>query len=180
MTLSRDGNTEIYTLVLANSRLNRITRSYGIDTEAVWAPDGKSIVFTSDRGGSPQLYRVVVGEYGAEEKPTRLTFEGKYNARGAFSPDGRHLALVHGSGNRFRIGALNLENGNFQVLTDSKADESPSFSPNGAMIIFATRVNGRGVLEAVSIDGSARQRLGIQRGDVREPAWSPYKLSNKR
>ena len=60
------------------------------------------------------------------------------------------------------------------MLFRSDRDESPSFSPNGRMILLATVINGRGVLSAVSADGRVKQRLTVASGDVREPAWGPY------
>ncbi len=170
VTLSRDGNPEIYTLDLKSNALKRLTNSAGIDTEPVWDPDGRSIVFTSDRGGSAQLYRMPSG--GGQAR--RLTFEGNYNAGADISPDGRKIAMVHGAGGGYRIAVLDLGSGNLRVLTDGQQDESPSFSPNGSMIIYATGAGNRGVLAAVSVDGSFRQRLSLQAGNVREPVWSPF------
>ena len=69
---------------------------------------------------------------------------------------------------------MDVADRNLQVLSDGRLDESPSFAPNGSMIIYATRADGRGVLSAVSTDGRVRQRLGFKAGDVREPVWSPY------
>ncbi|MCK5639414.1 MAG: Tol-Pal system beta propeller repeat protein TolB [Gammaproteobacteria bacterium] len=174
LTLSRDGNPEIYVMDVTSKRLRRITNHYAIETEPTWIPDGSGLVFTSDRGGRPQLYRVEIPRGGPLGRPQRLTFEGSYNTRASFSPDGSKLAMVHGSDGVYRIAVLDLKTGNLRVLTESSLDESPSFAPNGSMIIFATDINGRGVLEAVSVDGYAHQRLGFSQGDVREPAWSPY------
>jgi TolB protein len=169
LSLSKDGNAEIYIIDLSSKRLRRITRHWAIDTEPVWTPDGSSIIFTSDRGGQPQLYRSFID--GGRAK--RLTFEGKYNARASVSPDGKSLAMVHRDNGHFRVAVMDLETGNLRVLSDGELDESPSFAPNGSMIIYATNSGMKGVLAAVSIDGRVRQRLSVQEGDVREPAWSP-------
>jgi TolB protein len=176
LTLSRDGNPEIYLLELGSRALTRLTFSNGIDTEALFAPDGKSIFFTSDRGGKPQIYRLALQDGRPAGKPQRITYEGVYNARAAISPDGKRLALVHGDGKGFSIAVQELEGSTLRVLSETRYDESPSFAPNGSMIIYATERNRRGVLEAVAVDGSAHQRLGLSHGDVREPAWSPYIL----
>ncbi len=169
LTLSRDGNAEIYVFDLATRELKRLTREPAIDTEPVWSPDGRHIVFTSDRSGQPQLYRVAADGGVAE----RLTFEGDYNARASFSPDGQTLALVSRQRGHFHIATLDLNSRALTVLTDTPLDESPSFAPNGHMILYATEVRGRGVLASVSVDGRVRQLYRFEAGDVREPAWSP-------
>lgn len=174
LTLSRTGNPEIYVMDLASKGLTQITRHYGIDTEAVWMADGQSLVFTSDRAGKPQLYQVPVG--GGEA--TRLSFQGDSNAKASISFDGKKIAMAQGNGNVYRIAVLDRSfggAGRWQTLSPGNLDESPSFAPNASMLLYATKEGSRGVLYAVSADGRVRQRLVLADGDVREPAWSPYR-----
>lgn len=175
MSLSKDGNSELYIMHVASGRLQRLTHHHGIDTEPAWSPDGEQLVFTSDRGGRPQIYQISV--HGG--KPKRITFEGRYNARASYSPDGSKITFINGENNRFRVATLELETGIMQILTDSRLDESPSFAPNGSMVIYATEHLNRGVLAAVSVDGRVQQRIALdEEGDAREPAWGPL-LTNE-
>ena len=172
VTLSRDGNPEIYTYSFASRQLTRLTYHASIDTEGVYSPDGRQIYFTSDRGGGPQIYRMSIDG----GTPQRVTFNmGNYNSRARISADGKKLALVHGGKGGFGIGLLDLATNSFDVLSKSSLDESPSFAPNGDMIIYATMA-GRGTeLAAISVDGRAGPRMAMQRGEVREPAWGPFR-----
>jgi TolB protein len=170
LVLSKDGNPEIYSLDLQSGALSRLTRHFAIDTEPTWTPDGKHILFTSDRGGSPQIYRLTI----ANKAIKRLTFQGNYNARPNLAPDGRTLALVHRASDKFHIASLDLKTGRLIELTETTLDESPSIAPNGAMLMYATKYKDRGILAAVSIDAGVKYMLPARRGDVREPAWSPF------
>lgn len=169
VVLSKDGDPEIYLLDLATRTLKRVTNHFAIDTEPRWAPDGESLIFTSNRGGKPQIYRLDLDSLAVQ----RVTYEGDYNARGTITPDGRSLVFVHRSGGTFHIAVQDLKRGNVRVLTDTRLDESPSVSPNGTMVLYATETRGQGILAAVSIDGRVRFRIPATEGDVREPAWSP-------
>ncbi|MCO6440335.1 MAG: Tol-Pal system beta propeller repeat protein TolB [Nitrococcus mobilis] len=169
LTLSKDGNPEIYVLDLASANLRQITHNSSIDTEPVWTPNGQQIIFTSDRGGSPQIYRLPSAGGEAE----RLTFEGNYNARPALSPDGRLLALVHREDGKFKIAVLDLQTRLTRVLTDGPLDESPSFAPNGATLLYSSVRGGKSELATVSIYGRAHKRLGAFSNAVQEPTWSP-------
>lgn len=172
ITLSRrDGNVDVYLLTLGTQQLRRLTDDAAIDTEPVWAPDGRSVYFTSDRAGAPQVYRQGIA---AGERAQRITFDGTYNARPRVSPDGRELALVTIDRGAYRIAAVDIARGGLRVLTTGRLDESPSYAPNGADIIYASREGGRGVLAIVSSDGRIQQRLAASAGEVREPAWSPF------
>ena len=174
LTLSGSGNPEIFVMDLASRRSTQVTRHFSIDTEPQWMPDGQSLVFTSDRAGKPQLYEVGVG--GGD--PRRLTFDGAYNAKASIAWDGKRFAMAQGNGNVYRIAVLDRTRGGAgetRVLSPGNLDESPSFAPNASMILYAAREAGRGVLYGVSVDGRVRQRLVLADGDVREPAWSPYR-----
>jgi TolB protein len=173
LTLStRDGNLDIYILDLATQALTRITDDPGIDTEPQWSNDGQSLYFTSDRAGGPQIYRVGIRP---GDKPRRLTFQGSYNARPRLSPDESQLAFVTQEDGAYRIATMDLRGrGDVQILTQGRFDVSPSYAPNGAEIIYASRDKGRGVLALVSADGRVQERLVSSEGEVEEPAWSPF------
>lgn len=167
----RDGNVDVYLLTLATQELRRLTEDAAIDTEPAWSPDGRALYFTSDRSGAPQVYRL---DLAAGERPRRVTFESSYNARPRVSPDGRELAVVTIDRGAYRIAAVDAGSGAPRVLSGGRLDESPSYAPNGADIIYAAREGGRGVLAVVSTDGRIHQRLAASAGEVREPAWSPF------
>lgn len=170
LTLSKDGNTEIYVYGIANKQLQRITRHSAVDTEPAWMPDGRTLVFTSGRAGNPQLYKVNING----GTPERLTFNGRYNAGAEVSPDGNYIVLITDQGNGYQVGLYSMQDRNVRVLTSTTADDSPSFAPNGDMIIYATKRAGRDVMAAVSVDGQVQQTIDTKGGSVREPAWSPY------
>jgi TolB protein len=174
MALSKSGNPEIYVMDLGSRALTQVTSQFGIDTEPVWSADGTSLYFTSDRSGKPQIYQAPAGGGSA----SRVTFQGSYNARATVSADGKRLAVAQGSGNVYRIAMLDRSLGSprWTMLSPGSLDESPSFAPNAAMVLYAAREGGRGVLCAVSADARVRQRLVLANGDVREPAWGPYRL----
>jgi len=177
LTLSRDANLDVYVLELASQGLTRLTTDGSIDTEPEWSRDGGSVYFTSDRSGSPQVYRIAPT---AGQQPQRLTFTNGYNARPRLAPDGLSLALVTLDRGGYRIATFDLKTRNLHVLTDGRQDEAPSFAPNGAAIIYATRSGARGTLAMVSSDGRFQQRLSSDTGDVREPVWSPYPAAPQR
>ncbi len=172
LTLSRDGGSQLNLLDLsaAGSEPRRLAQSASIDTEPAFTADGKTIYFVSDRGGSPQIYRVSA----SGGTPERVTFGGNYNISPALSPDGRWLAYISRVSGAFKLHVMELASGVATAITDTIADERPSFSPNGRMLIYATQQQGKEALMTSTLDGKIKARLVGQTGDIREPDWGPF------
>jgi TolB protein len=172
VALSFVGNLELYVLDVASRQETRLTNSLSIDTEPVWSPDGQSLYFTSDRSGRPQIYQISASGGSAQ----RITFQGQSNYNASVSYDGKQIAMVQANGNVYRIVVMDRSLGDqVRPISPGPIDESPSFAPNASMLLYAATEGRRGVLYAVSADGQVRQRLVLTDGDVREPAWGPYR-----
>ncbi|GAB1615461.1 Tol-Pal system beta propeller repeat protein TolB [Pseudomonas kermanshahensis] len=170
--LSKDGNPDIYVMNVASRQISRVTAGPGINTEPFWGKDGNTLYFTSDRGGKPQIYKQSVSGGGAE----RVTFVGNYNANPKLSADEKTLVMIHRQQGftNFKVAAQDLQRGSVKILSETSLDESPTVAPNGTMLIYATRQQGRGVLMLVSLNGRVRLPLPTAQGEVREPSWSPF------
>jgi TolB protein len=169
VTLSRDGGSQLYLIDAQGGEPRRLSQSSSIDTEPVFSPDGKTIYFVSDRGGSPQIYRMPT----SGGSPQRLTFTGSYNISPAVSPDGKSLAYISRVNGAFRLHMMDLASGSSVPVTESSADESPSFAPNGRLIIYASSSQGKESLTTTTLDGRVKTRLAGQSGEIREPDWGP-------
>ncbi len=169
-TLSRDGGSQLYAIPASGGEARRLTQSASIDTEPAFSPDGKFVYFVSDRGGSPQIYRMGAGGGNVE----RVTFTGSYNISPALSPDGRWLAYISRVSGAFKLYLMELGKGAAIALTDTNADENPSFAPNSRLIVYATQQQGREALLTTTLDGKIKARLTGSSGDIREPDWGPF------
>ncbi|HVE52755.1 MAG TPA: Tol-Pal system beta propeller repeat protein TolB [Ramlibacter sp.] len=170
VTLTRDGGSQLYTIASTGGEARRLTQSSGIDTEPLYSADGRTIFFVSDRGGAPQIYRMPASGGDAQ----RVTFTGTYNISPTLSPDGKWLAYISRISGAFKLQVMDLAGGTVQSVTDTTADESPSFAPNGRLIVYATRQGGREALMTTTLDGKIKARLAGQGGDIREPDWGPF------
>lgn len=169
VALTKDGGTQVNLISAEGGAARRFTLVGDINTEPAWSPDGLTLVFTSDRGGSPQIYRQALAGGDAE----RLTFSAAYNASAKFSPDGRLMTFVSKTNGGYHVAVMDMATRQVMVLTDSPDDDSPSFSPNGRMILYETLVDRRRTLAVVSSDGRVKQRIKTVAGEVRQPAWGP-------
>jgi TolB protein len=169
-TLSRDGGSQIYAMDVNGGEPRRLTQSSSIDTEPTYTLDGQSIYFVSDRGGAPQIYKMAANG----SNPQRVTFTGNYNISPALSPDGRWLAYISRIGGAFKLHVMDLASGVSTAITDTSADENPSFAPNSRLILYATQQQGREALMTSTLEGKVKARLTGAVGDIREPDWGPF------
>jgi len=167
--LSKTGNPDIFIYDLQTDKWKQLTNHFGIDTEPDWSPNSKKILFTSNRSGSPQIYEANL----RNNKVKRLTFEGTYNARGRYLPNGKGIVFVHRRNGIFHIATQVLKTGKIRILTDTFLDESPTVSPNGNVIIYATKDAGKDTIAGITIDGKTKFIMSSIKGEAREPAWSP-------
>lgn len=168
-TLTRDGGSQLYLMDAKGGEPRRLAQNSSIDTEPTFTSNGKNIYFVSDRGGAPQIYRMTSTGGNAE----RVTFTGTYNISPSLSPDGKWLAYISRVSGAFKLHVMDLATGSTTAITDTVADENPSFSPNGRLIIYATQQQGREALMTTTVDGKIKARLAGQSGDIREPDWGP-------
>jgi TolB protein len=165
---SRNGSPDIYVYDVLTRQHTRISTHYGIDTEPSWSPRGDSFLFTSSRTGKPQVYSYSIND----ETVSRMTFEGDESANASYNFNGNSIVMVHEGG---QIAVMIEETSRITMLTNAKFDESPSFSPNGDMVLYKSEQQYEPAFMVASSDGRVRTRLSLVSGDVREPAWSPLR-----
>jgi TolB protein len=172
-SIAKNGVTTIHEMDLRSRSVRQITTSGGIDTSPTYSPDGRMIAFNSDRGGSQQIY--VMNSDGSGIR--RISFgQGRYGDP-VWSPRGDYIAFTKMYGGAFYIGVMKSDGSGERMLTQSWLDESPSWAPNGRVIVFsrgAKSVGGitRSRLYSVDITGRNLREL-MTPMDASDPAWSP-------
>lgn len=174
MSVANGGVTTINELEIRSRAMRKLTHSTGgIDTSPSYAPDGHAIVFTSDRGGSQQIYTMDAN--GGNVK--RISFgQGLYSTP-VWSPRGDLIAFTKQHGGQFFIGVMKPDGSGERLLTQSWLDEGPSWAPNGRVIVFSREAPGgsagnRSRLYSVDVTGRNLREVPTP-GDASDPAWSP-------
>lgn len=174
MSISENGQSDIYEMDVRGRALRRLTNTPAIDTSPCFSNDGSQIVFNSDRGGSQQLYVMSAG--GGGER--RISFgEGRY-ATPVWSPRGDWIAFTKITGGSFGIGVMRPDGGGERMLASGFLVEGPTWAPNGRVLAFfrqqpssAGRA-GSVTLHQVDITGRFERQIPTP-GDASDPAWSP-------
>ncbi|MBM4318722.1 MAG: Tol-Pal system beta propeller repeat protein TolB [Deltaproteobacteria bacterium] len=172
LTLSKDGNSEIYLISAKDgSVIQRLTDNWATDTSPCWSPDGSRIAFVSDRAGSPQIY--VMNADGSDVK--RLTFRGNYNTTPDWSPKGDKIAFTARDERYvFDIFTVQVDTGDIERLTqDAGHNEEPSHSPDGNYIVFTSTRDGGSKLYVMTADGMHQTVLTEKGSGYFTPAWGP-------
>jgi TolB protein len=147
----------------------RLTQSPSIDTSPSFSADGNTIAFTSDRGGSPQIY--LMNADGGNVR--RLSFGGGLYSTPVFSPEGKQIAFTKQSGGRFSIGVMNADGSGEKLLTSSYLEEGPTWAPNGRFIMYFREPPGA-LPSLWMVESSGRvERPVPYSGGASDPAWSP-------
>ena len=175
-TSDRDGNVEIYTMHVNGGDPIRLTRNGAMDFAPQWSPDGRRILFISNRSagvnGSPTYEIFVMNSDGSGVK--RLTTNDVLESSPSWSPDGSRIAYAT-TGTRSKIFVMNADGSNVVQLTDNEwADSLPRWSPDGQRIAFLGSPLGWSWIFTVAPDGSDRIRVPTQSvGGVHSYSWAP-------
>ena len=171
MSLLRDdGNSNIFAMDLRSRNTTRLTNSNAIDTSPSYSPDGSQVVFTSDRGGQPQIY--VMGADGSGQN--RISFGGGTYSTPVWSPRGDLIAFTKQVGGEFQIGVMRTDGSGERILSSGFSQEGPTWAPNGRVLMFFAQQAGTGGPKLKTIDLTGRNEQSIQSPNfASDPAWSP-------
>jgi len=166
-TLSFTGNSEIHIYDLEQKKWTQFTHNKAIDTTPTWSPDGKWIAFTSNRNGSPQIYRKSIES--GEVK--RISLEANYNTSPVWAPIGDRIAFVTKKDWEYAIATVHVDGSGLRYLATGQRIESPTWSPNGQMILYAAEEFGKKHIYNVPIWGGEAKRMTPKNLDATDPTW---------
>ena len=165
-------NREIFICDFDGKNIKPLTQNNTLCVEPVWAPDGKSVVFSYY---GPSYTNLV--QYNLETGLSRrLTKYGGINAGGSLSPDGKTLAMILSRNNKVDLYTRPTEGAELKQLTSGKPVEaSPRWSPDGKKLCFVSDAkNGRPVLCVIDpfAGGKATEISGLVGSERVAPSWS--------
>lgn len=171
LSKGRGAQTSIYLMNLHSKSLTQLTR-VGTNTSPSFSVDGRALYIVSDRGGSPQIYKLNINSKHVE----RISFYGVQNFSPKVLPNGQGLVLMHQAvrGGPMRIGVLDFASSQIRVLTHGALDKAPSVAPNSSMVVYANYDKPKGVLAEAGINANVQLVLPESAGSVQSPAWSPF------
>ena len=168
LTLSKDGNSELYTIDTSGNIKGRLTSNAAIDGSPTWSGAGNQIAFVSNRAGGPQVYRMAAGGGGAK----RVTKKGSYNQ----TPDWSHgegelaswITYAGRAGAGFDIFSVNVKSGKVKRLSQGGGrNTDPSYAPDGRLVAWSS---SRGGIVVANEDGN-NQITVMKAGST--PDWGP-------
>ncbi|MCY4260844.1 MAG: Tol-Pal system beta propeller repeat protein TolB [Rhodobacteraceae bacterium] len=171
LSLIERGNTDIYAIDLRTGATRRLTSSPAIDTAPSASPDGRQIVFESDRSGSQQLY-IMPADGGTP--PQRISFgAGRYGTP-VWSPRGDYIAFTKQWRGNFHIGVMRTDGTEERLLSRSYLDEGPAWSPNGRVLIFFREPRGANAGPSLfTVDLTGRNLRQLRTPEfASDPSWS--------
>lgn len=172
---------DIYTIPAAGGTPEAVTDDRWTDWNPVWSPDGSYLYFASDRGGSMNLWRVVVDERSGKVKsePEPVTVPAPTFAHPSLSADGRHIVytsvLVTSNIQRleFDLATAELRGDPAWLTTGSRRWSSPDPSPDGEWVVFYSLTRPEGHLYVARPDGTGLRQITGDEAIDRVPRWSP-------
>jgi TolB protein len=161
LTMSKDGNPEIYVTGLRGGMARRLTRTRGVESSPTWSPSGSELIYSSDNGGSPQLYRIGAGGGGGSLVSTGFG----YCADPSWSPDGKKVAFTVRSGGAFNVAVMDIGGGGAKVVASG---QNPVWGRSSRHLIFSSGSN----LILLDVPTGRTTTIVSGLGKVSEPTWS--------
>lgn len=167
---SRDGNLNLYVMDLATRNVTQLTSGRSNNTEPAWFPDSNRLIYTSDQAGNPQLYTLKLND----TTPVRFSWENQQNQNATVSPDGKFVIMISTNKGEQHLTRYDIARQYYHPIATTFLDETPSLSPNGAMVIYSSTKGYNNVLNLTSSDGKFKAQLPTNEGSAKFPAWSPF------
>jgi len=135
-----------------------------------WRPDGQAVLFTSYRGGRPELWEVDV----RSRRLRKVVGMGELATGGSYSPDGKRIAFASSVAGNSDVFVCNADGSDPRRLTaDPATDGSPTWSPDGKRIAFVSTRSGHPHIYVMNADGGDQRRLTFEGKYNQTPRWSP-------